>query len=134
MRGKRIAICGANNEAVEYALGMLHYSPCVIVATNAEKPHWSRKHAFAVYVPSVTRETDRRQYRYGGKVRLGSGTSFARFLTALHDGDVYYDPGIKVEGYPAKPRTKRRSQFRIKSSRLARLYANMEAVDTCGAS
>lgn len=44
-RGKRIAICGANNEAVEYALGMLHYSPCVVVATNAEKLHWSRKHA-----------------------------------------------------------------------------------------
>ena len=42
---KRIAICGANNEAVEYALGMLHYSACVIVATNGEKPRWSRKHA-----------------------------------------------------------------------------------------
>jgi thioredoxin reductase (NADPH) len=45
VRGKRIAICGANNDAVEYALGMLHYSPCVVVATNAEKLHWSRKHA-----------------------------------------------------------------------------------------
>jgi thioredoxin reductase (NADPH) len=45
VRGKRIAICGANNEAVEYALGMLHYSPCVVVAANAEKPRWSRKHA-----------------------------------------------------------------------------------------
>ena len=45
VRGKRIAICGANNEAVEYALGMLHYSPCVVVATNGEKPHWSRQHA-----------------------------------------------------------------------------------------
>ena len=36
VRGKRIAIFGANNEAVEYALGMLHYSACVIVATNGE--------------------------------------------------------------------------------------------------
>ncbi|MGI9086657.1 MAG: NAD(P)/FAD-dependent oxidoreductase [Chthoniobacterales bacterium] len=43
VRGKRIAICGANDEAVEYALGMLSYSSCVIVATNAEKPRWSRK-------------------------------------------------------------------------------------------
>ena len=42
VRGKRIAICGANNEAVEYALGMLHYSSCVVVATNGERPHWSR--------------------------------------------------------------------------------------------
>ena len=45
VREKRIAICGANNEAVEYALGMLHYSACIIVATNGEKPHWSSNHA-----------------------------------------------------------------------------------------
>jgi thioredoxin reductase (NADPH) len=45
VRGKRIAIIGSNNEAVEYALGMLHYSACVIVATNGKKPRWSRQHA-----------------------------------------------------------------------------------------
>ena len=45
VREKRIAICGANNEAVEYALGMLHYSACVMVATNGEKPRWSERHA-----------------------------------------------------------------------------------------
>jgi thioredoxin reductase (NADPH) len=45
VREKRIAICGANDEAVEYALGMLHYSACVIIATNGNKPHWSERHA-----------------------------------------------------------------------------------------
>ena len=45
VRGKRIAIIGANNEAVEYALGMLYYSPCVIVATNGDKIVWDEKHA-----------------------------------------------------------------------------------------
>jgi thioredoxin reductase (NADPH) len=45
VRGKRIAICGANNEAVEYALGMLFYSPCVMIATNGEKIHWDQQHA-----------------------------------------------------------------------------------------
>ena len=45
VRGKRIAIIGANNEAVEYALGMLHYSSCVVVATNGKRPHWDRQHA-----------------------------------------------------------------------------------------
>src|SRR3954463_7467959 len=45
VRGKRIAIVGANNEAVEYALGMLHYSSCVIVATNGKRSHWDRQHA-----------------------------------------------------------------------------------------
>jgi thioredoxin reductase (NADPH) len=45
VREKRIAIVGANNEAVEYALGMLHYSACVIVATNGERPTWDKRHA-----------------------------------------------------------------------------------------
>ena len=45
VRGKRVAICGANDEAVEYALGMLFYSACVVIATNGEKAHWSRRHA-----------------------------------------------------------------------------------------
>jgi thioredoxin reductase (NADPH) len=45
VRGKRIAIVGANNEAVEYALGMLHYSACVIVATNGNRPVWDKQHA-----------------------------------------------------------------------------------------
>jgi thioredoxin reductase (NADPH) len=45
VHGKRIAIIGANNEAVEYALGMLHYSACVVVATNGKKPHWDKRHA-----------------------------------------------------------------------------------------
>ena len=45
VRGKRIAICGANNDAVEYALGLLHFSPCVMVATNAENIRWDVEHA-----------------------------------------------------------------------------------------
>ena len=45
VREKRIAIVGANNEAVEYALGMLHYSACVIVATNGDRPRWDKRHA-----------------------------------------------------------------------------------------
>jgi thioredoxin reductase (NADPH) len=45
VRGKRIAIVGANNEAVDYALAMLLYSPCVIVATNGERRRWDKQHA-----------------------------------------------------------------------------------------
>lgn len=45
VREKRIAICGANDDAVEYALGILLYSPCVIIATNGEKPRWSKQHS-----------------------------------------------------------------------------------------
>ena len=45
VRGKRIAIIGQNNETVEYALEMLHYSACVIVATNGKKSRWDKRHA-----------------------------------------------------------------------------------------
>ncbi|MBA4149102.1 MAG: NAD(P)/FAD-dependent oxidoreductase [Verrucomicrobia bacterium] len=45
VKGKRIAIIGNNNEAVEYALGMMFYSPCVVIATNGERPHWDEQHA-----------------------------------------------------------------------------------------
>jgi thioredoxin reductase (NADPH) len=44
VRGKRIAIIGANDEAVDYALAMLDYSACVIVATNGKRPGWSKRH------------------------------------------------------------------------------------------
>ncbi|MEP6603370.1 MAG: NAD(P)/FAD-dependent oxidoreductase [Spartobacteria bacterium] len=59
VRGKRIAICGANNEAVEYALGMLHYSACVMVATNAEKITWDKQHAGWLKEYEIPVETDR---------------------------------------------------------------------------
>ena len=45
VREKGIAICGANNDAADYALGMLLYSPCVVIATNGETPRWNSKHA-----------------------------------------------------------------------------------------
>ena len=93
--------------------------------------HWNRKHAQAVFVKSMLRNHPRRQYRYCGNVELGVGTEFLLFLKAMALGAVYYDPGIKVENYPAHPRTKRRSQFRIKGSELKALYHGFEDVDAC---
>jgi thioredoxin reductase (NADPH) len=45
VRGKNIAVIGADNEAVEYALGMLYYSPCVVLMTNGERARWSKQHS-----------------------------------------------------------------------------------------
>ncbi len=45
VREKRVMIIGANDETVEYALGMLLYSACVMVATNGERTRWSEQHA-----------------------------------------------------------------------------------------
>jgi thioredoxin reductase (NADPH) len=59
VREKRIAIIGANNEAVEYALGMLHYSPWVIVATNGDKIRWDDEHAAWLKEYEIPVETER---------------------------------------------------------------------------
>lgn len=91
--------------------------------------HWNRKHDKAAYVPSRCQRGDPVQYCYGDRVRLGTGTDFGRFLAAISSGAVWYDPGIKLEGLDTeRPRVKRRSQFRIRSGNLRRLYAEFEDV------
>jgi thioredoxin reductase (NADPH) len=45
VQDKRIVVIGRNNEAVDYALAMLSYSPFVIIATNGKDPKWNEVHA-----------------------------------------------------------------------------------------
>ena len=45
VQGQRIAVFGSNNEAVEYALAMLLYSACVVIATNGKRVEWDSQHA-----------------------------------------------------------------------------------------
>lgn len=91
--------------------------------------HWNRKHHQACYVPSGCRKNPKRQYRYGRKVLMGTGTDFTLFLKQIHQGIIYYDPGIKMENATNTPKIKRRSQFRIKASWLNNLYYKTEIVD-----
>jgi hypothetical protein len=44
-------------------------------------------------------------------------------------GNIYYDPGIKMEQASGVPQIKRRSQFRIKSGNLTELYKQSETID-----
>ncbi len=75
--------------------------------------HWNRKHAKAAYVPSMM-QFPPPEYHYGPQVQLCEETDVLLLLAAFAAGDAYYDPGIKMEGMNAgKPKTKRRSQFRI---------------------
>lgn len=90
---------------------------------------WNRKHAQTVYVPAESKKVPR-QYRYGGSVRFAEGTNFIRLLEAISAGQVYYDPGIKLEAESSSaPRKKNRSQFRIKSHALPMLYSKMESIE-----
>lgn len=91
--------------------------------------HWSRKHMRAVYVPSLCRTEPIRQYCYGHIVRLASGTDALRLLKAMASGFVYYDPGIKLEHASSSSEVKRRSQFRIASKNIGKLYESNEVVE-----
>ena len=90
--------------------------------------HWNRKHAKAVYVPSMMRAPPP-QYAYGSCVELCEGADVLLLLRALSSGTVYYDPGIKMEkANTPSPVTKRRSQFRVKHNDLSKLYQTSERV------
>jgi hypothetical protein len=91
--------------------------------------HWRRKHARAVYVPSIKR-IEPLQYSYGKKVLLGVGTDPLLLLKALAKQAVYYDPGMKLENSSGPgATTKRRSQFRVRMKNIDCLYTTMEQVD-----
>ena len=91
--------------------------------------HWKRKHAHAVYVPCQGRTNPDRSYWYSNTVLLAEGAQFRRFLQALSNGLVYYDPGIKLEDASSqKAKVKLRSQIRIGSGDLPALYQSTEVV------
>ena len=91
--------------------------------------HWNRKHNQACYVPSLSEIKPERKYRYGNEIILGTGTDFQLFLSQMALGNIYYDPGIKLENISTKPKIKKRSQFRIKSGFLPNLYKQNEIID-----
>jgi hypothetical protein len=91
--------------------------------------HWNRKHNQACYVPSLSETSNERQYKYGNNIILGTGTDFQLFLGQMASGNIYYDPGIKMENASTKPKIKKRSQFRIKSQNLPNLYKVNEVLD-----
>jgi hypothetical protein len=90
--------------------------------------HWNRKHAQAAYVPSLFR-TPPPEYSYGPRILLCEQTDFLLFLRAFASGTVYYDPAIKAENASlARPKIKRRSQFRVAHTDLTQLYHRSETV------
>ena len=89
--------------------------------------HWRRKHERAAYLASQMKEEPRRQYRYGPTAYLGTGANFETLLHGFASRAIYYDPGIKIEAAStSSPRTKKRSQFRVRFGGLKALYGAFE--------
>jgi hypothetical protein len=95
--------------------------------------HWNRKHRYAAYVPSRKQSQPQLSYSYGHIVHLAEHTNHERLLQAFANRFVYYDPAIKIENVSsATPRSKKRSQFRVRVAKLGVLYKSLSAVDVRG--
>jgi thioredoxin reductase (NADPH) len=93
---KRIGIFGWNEEAVEYALAMLLYSPCVFVFQNGHESHWSPRHEqwlreyeIPVYAEAVIDV----HHRDGGVqwLELDSGVRVELDALFTTRGDIYHN-------------------------------------------
>jgi hypothetical protein len=136
--GLRLVLDGFNAENGKYlsagAIQLLDRKDNIAAAWPFVKlmDHWKAKHAHAAFVPAQQRSEPERQYRYGRNILLGEGAEFGLFLAAVHEGKIYYDPGIKLEAASSKsPRPKKRSQFRVSSNDISALYTSCRIVDAC---
>jgi len=92
--------------------------------------HWRVKHSLCAYVPSLKRDEAGVEYRFGYRVGLGQGTGFELLAAALARGDVFYDPGLKLEqASTPRPVQKRRNQIRTAFRNVADLYDVYEVLD-----
>ncbi len=96
VREKQIAIYGWANEAVEFGLGMLYFSPKVILVTNGKKPRWDKQHAEWVeeYKIPVYLKRIAGVRRQGCRIRsLGFGDGLEVDIDALFTtrGDIYFN-------------------------------------------
>jgi thioredoxin reductase (NADPH) len=108
VRHKRIAIIGSNNEAVEYALGMLHYSACVVIATNGKRPVWDKAHArwLEEYEIPVARkrirDVDHRRRKIQA-LEFASGQSVKIDYIFTTRGDIFHNQLAKKLGAKIDP-------------------------------
>ena len=105
VQDKHIAVYGANNEAVRYALGMLMYSATVVIVTNGHRIRWDARHAawleeyhipvFKQRIRSVDHENQQIQ-----ALTLDDGLKAEIDVMFTTRGDVYHND--LAEGLGAK--------------------------------
>ncbi len=103
VQNQRIAIFGHNDEAVNYALGMLHYSAAVMVVTNGHPPLWSDRHDawLAEYeIPLFTGRIDHVEQDEGQLTALGfeGGRRVALDILFAVRGDLYHNRLARMLG------------------------------------
>jgi MvaI/BcnI restriction endonuclease family len=92
---------------------------------------WNHKHAQVVFVPSSSTHLGGKQYVYLQSVTVAEQSDFLKFLRALSQRWVYFDPGTNVLFIGRRTRVHPRSQFRAKSDDLHKLYQLFRPVNIC---
>jgi thioredoxin reductase (NADPH) len=105
IQDKHVAIYGANNEAVRYALGMLVYSATVVIVTNGHKIRWDTRHAAWLeeyHIPVFTQEVGSvdHQDQQINSITLKDGLKVEIDVLFTTRGDVYHNK--LAEGLGAK--------------------------------
>ena len=96
VQGRRIVIIGQNNEAADYALAMLLFSPSVTIATNGRRPTWNSDHAgwLKEYQVPIRQERIRLVEHDGGQLRkllFEQGDPLELEGAFTTRGDVYHN-------------------------------------------
>jgi thioredoxin reductase (NADPH) len=96
VQGKRIIIAGANNHAVDYALGIMTFTDCVMLLTNGEVPHWDQEHEHWLReyeVPIHIEKIMHVDHEHGcmRSVTLATGQKIAADCLFTTRGDVFHN-------------------------------------------
>ncbi|MGV3772144.1 MAG: NAD(P)/FAD-dependent oxidoreductase [Verrucomicrobiales bacterium] len=103
VQGKRVLIIGHNDEAVEYALGILQFTACVAVATNGEVPRWNEEHArwlkeYEIEVHETPIQTIHHQKGFLQEVGFQDGSRMIVDCLFTTRGDVFHNVLAKQLG------------------------------------
>jgi len=114
VQNKSVAVYGWRNETVEYALGMLEYTPIVIIVTDGRKPKWDRNHGDWIeeYEVSVFEHSIVKARHEGCQIRglrLSSGEEVEVEALFTTRGDIYYNEIARALG----AKTDREGQVRV---------------------
>lgn len=96
VQGKRVIIAGHNNDAVEYALGIMVFTECVTLLTNGEVPSWDATHEAWLrefHVPMHVEKITEVEHEGGQmhSVTLESGDRIAVDCLFTTRGDVFHN-------------------------------------------